>query len=383
MKQVRKITAIEQNLLGVRIEETPGLLPGLALCAVLAALSIWLADFIGINLLGFEKSPISAVIVAILLGLIVGNLVPLPAWIKPGFNFAVRKVLRLGIILLGIRLSIYDVFKLGALGVPIVVLCITGALLLTDWLARWLKLPQRLGTLIAVGTSICGASAIVATSPSIDAKEEEIAYAVAVITLFGILATLLYPYAAHQLFQGDALKAGLFLGTSIHETAQVSGAGLVYSEVFSSPQALNVATVTKLVRNTLMVAVVPLMAYFYSRRSEGKTKKKISIIQLFPLFILGFLATAILRTIGDAFLSGGSLAYGIWNAAGWKAFHTTTATWASNFLVVALASVGLTTRYSILKGLGIKPLLVGLFAALMVGLISYLAINLLGGQGVM
>jgi uncharacterized membrane protein YadS len=193
---------------------------------------------------------------------------------------------------------------------------------------------------------------------------------------------LLYPYAAHAIFQADELKAGLFLGTSIHETAQVSGAGLVYAEVFSSPQALNVATVTKLVRNTLMVAVVPLMAYFYSRRSTGSSKtKKISVAQLFPLFILGFLATAVLRTIGDAFLNAGAPAYGIWDAAGWKSFHTATATWASNFLVVALASVGLTTRYSILKGLGIKPLLVGLFAALMVGLLSWLAITLLGGQG--
>jgi len=381
VKQTRKITAIEQNLLGVRIEESPALLPGLALCAVLAVVSIWLSDVIGINLLGFEKSPISAVIVAIILGLIVGNLLPLPAWVKPGFNFAVRKVLRLGIILLGIRLSIYDVFKLGVLGIPIVVLCITGALLLTDYLARWLKLPQRLGTLIAVGTSICGASAIVATSPAIEAKEEEIAYAVAVITLFGILATLLYPYAAHAIFQADALRAGLFLGTSIHETAQVSGAGLVYAEVFSAPQALNVATVTKLVRNTLMVAVVPLMAYVYSRR--GGKGRQVSFSQLFPLFILGFLATAVLRTIGDAFLNSGAAAYGIWNAAGWKALHTATANWASNFLVVALASVGLTTRYSILKGLGIKPLLVGLFAALMVGFLSWLAILLLGGQGVL
>jgi uncharacterized membrane protein YadS len=148
--------AWEKNLLGVKIDDFPMLLPGLLVVSLLAWLSIELSEYIGVRLMGFENSPVSAVMVAILLGMIVGNAVPLPGQLKPGLQFSVKKVLRLGIILLGIRLSVYDVFRIGALGVPIVVLCIAMALFLTTRFNRYLKLPARLGTLIAVGTSICG-----------------------------------------------------------------------------------------------------------------------------------------------------------------------------------------------------------------------------------
>lgn len=182
------MNSVEKNLFGVKASQVPSLLPGLLAAALLAWLSIWLSKFVGVTLIGFEKTPISAVMVAIVLGLITGNLVRLPATLKPGFAFSVKKVLRLGIILLGIRLSVFDVVRLSALGVPIVLFCIVSALFFTTRLNKWLGLPERLGTLIAVGTAICGVSAIVATSPAIDA-EEEVAYAVAVITIFGILAT--------------------------------------------------------------------------------------------------------------------------------------------------------------------------------------------------
>lgn len=374
-----KMKKWEKDLIGVPIRDVPSLLPGLLAAAILAWGSIWLADFIGTTLMGFSKSPISSVMVAILLGLIIGNVIKLPKQLNPGLDFAVKKVLRLGIILLGVRLSIMDVFKLGALGVPIVVFCIAGALFFTTRINRWLKLPERLGTLIAVGTSICGVSAIVATGPAIDAEEEEVAYAVAVITIFGLLATLVYPYAANLLFAGDAVKVGLFLGTSIHDTSQVTGAALVYSEVFSAPAALDAATVTKLVRNVFMAAVIPLMALYYARRAEGEFGgKKTPISKLLPQFVLGFLALAVIRSIGDAGLNGGGNAFGIWNAAGWKSFYGFFATWAVNLMVVALAGVGLKTQLSIIKGLGIKPFLVGLVAALMVGVVSFIAISLLG-----
>ena len=127
----RKMSAWEKNLLGVTVDKIPSLLPGLLVAALLAALSIWLSQFVGVTLLGFDKTPISPVMLAILLGLVFGALVPLPQALKPGFSFAVKKVLRLGIILLGIRLTVFDVFKLGVFGVPIVVFCILGALFFT------------------------------------------------------------------------------------------------------------------------------------------------------------------------------------------------------------------------------------------------------------
>jgi len=373
------MSAWEKNLLGVTVDEVFQLPPGLLIAGLLAWLSVWLSNYIGVTLMGFEKTPISAVMMAILLGLIIGNTIPLPTSLKPGLMFAVKKVLRLGIILLGIRLSVFDVFRLGALGVPIVLLCSLGALFFTTRLNKWLKLPERLGTLIAVGTSICGVSAIVATGPAINAKDEEMTYAVSVITIFGIIATLIYPYAANVIFMGDPVKAGLFLGTSIHDTSQVTGAALVFSDVFSLTRCLDVATVTKLVRNVFMVAVIPFMAFYYTKTAgQGESEDKTGFAKLLPLFIVGFLACAALRSIGDAGISAGGDAFGLWDSTTWKGIYSFIKDWAVNFLVVALAGVGLSTRFRILKGLGIQPFVVGLGAALMVGVVSFIAISLLG-----
>jgi uncharacterized integral membrane protein (TIGR00698 family) len=377
----RKMSAWEKNLLGVMVSEIPSLLPGLLVAALLAWLSIWLGKFIGVTLLGFDKTPISAVMLAILLGLIIGAVMPLPQVLKPGFKFAVKKVLRLGIIMLGIRLTIFDVFELGAYGVPIVVFCILGALFFTTRMNKWLILPERLGTLIAVGTSICGVSAIVATGPAIDAEEEEVAYAVAVITIFGLLATLVYPYATNVIFAGEPLKVGLFLGTSVHDTSQVVGSAKVYADVFSAPLALDVATVTKLVRNVFMAAVIPFMAFYYARKTAGQGEfagKETNFLKLLPLFVVGFLTLAVIRSIGDAGINAGANAFGLWDSAAWKGIYSFVKTWAGNFLVVALAGVGLSTNFRTFKGLGVKPFLVGLGAALVVGVVSFVAISLLG-----
>ena len=357
-RPARKMGALWKNLFGVRLEEVPSLLPGLIVAGLMAWVSIALSQFIGVRLMGCDKTPISPVMLAILLGLSVGNVILLPAILKPGFKFAVRTVLRLGIILLGIRLSIFDVFRLGALGVPIVVLCVAGALFIITGVSRWLRLPERLGTLIAAGTSICGVSAIVATGPAIDAEEEEVAYAVAVITVFGLLATLLYPYAASVIFSGHAVKAGLFLGTAIHDTSQVTGSALVFADVYSLPRALDVATVTKLVRNTFMAAVIPLVALYYARGAAGSeefARKRKSFVKYLPLFVVGFLAVAVLRSIGDAGVKAGRGALGVWEGAAWAEIHGFIKHWAVNCLVLALAGVGLSTDFGLLKGWGSSP----------------------------
>jgi uncharacterized integral membrane protein (TIGR00698 family) len=375
----RVMSAWEKNLLGVPVIELPHLIPGVVTVGILTWLSIWLSKFIGTTLMGFDKSPVSPVMIAIILGLSITSLVSLPESLNPGLTFAVKKVLRLGIILLGIRLTIFDVFKLGAFGVPIVAFCIVGALLVTTWINQKLNLPERLGTLIAVGTSICGVTAIVATSPAIEADEEEAAYAIATITIFGLFATIFYPYLANAIFASQAIKVGLFLGTAVHETAQVVGAGKIYADIFSQPLALDVATVAKLVRNVFMVGVIPFMAYYYARKTrEGVSKKETNIIKLLPMFILGFLMMAVLRSIGDAGINANGSAFNLWSAGAWEGVIGTIKFWAEIALVVALAGVGLNTNVRSMRKLGIKPFLVGLGASLAVGVISYGAITLLG-----
>ena len=378
-------SALERNLFGTSFGQLYTLLPGLGLAVLLAWASTWLSRWIGCDVLGYEKTPLPAVTVALLLGLIANNALLLPAFLRPGLTFAVKKVLRLGIVLLGIRLSLFDVLRLGAAGVPVVLSCVAGALVVTHLLGRWLKLPKRLATLIAVGTSICGVSAIVATGPTIEAEDEEVAYAVAVITLFGLVATFAYPYAARMLFGADAVRAGLFLGTAIHDTSQVTGAALVFADLFGLPRAVDVATVTKLVRNVFMAFVIPGMAFTYHRRAgdDGMARAPgaAAVARLLPRFVLGFLLLAALRSAGDAGIRAGGRALGLWDGAAWAVLCGTIKQWAVYLLVVALAGVGLSTDARILRGLGWKPLLAGLVAALIVGLIGVLVISLLGGCG--
>ena len=377
----QKMTAWEKNLLGISKNDLPKLAPGLLAAAVLTWLSFWLSDFVGVRLMGFDKSPISPVLLAIVLGMGMGMVIPLPRSLNPGLQFSVKKILRLGIILLGIRLTIFDVFKLGAYGVPIVALCILGGLFITTRINSWLNLPERLGTLIAVGTSICGVTAIVAASPAIDADEEESAYAVAVITIFGLFATLVYPYLAHTIFAGEAVKVGLFLGTAVHETAQVVGAAKIYADVYSQSLALDVATIAKLVRNLFMAVVIPFMAYSYAQKSRGSEEfkgQKTSFSQLFPVFILGFILMAILRSIGDAGINTSGNAFGMWQSGSWAGTISLIKSGAEILLVMALAGVGLNTKLKSLQKLGIKPFIVGFAAALSVGVVSFIAITLLG-----
>jgi uncharacterized integral membrane protein (TIGR00698 family) len=354
------------------------LLPGLILVAGVAWLGLRSSDLIGTELLGFDKSPVSGIMMSIIVGLAIGNLLSLPAWLKPGIKFSVKGVLRLGIILLGIRLSVGDVLRLGALGVPLIVFCLVGALVVAGWLGRRLNLPPRLSALIAVGTSICGATAIVATGPAIDADDEELTYAVANITVFGLLAMLLYPYLAHMLFPHNLTNAGLFLGTAIHETAQVAGSGLIYAELFDADKALEAATVAKLVRNLMMIAVIPMIAYRHQQRNLGlgPTGKKFRLLKLFPVFILGFLLLAIVRSVGDAALETGKTE-GLFDASDWDSFTSFVKLWAENFLAMAMAGVGLGTSFKRLRGLGLKPFYVGLGAAGSVSAISLFGIVIL------
>jgi uncharacterized integral membrane protein (TIGR00698 family) len=241
------------------------------------------------------------------------------------------------------------------------------------YLAKKMGLSGKLGTLIAVGTSICGATAIVATAPTIAAKDDEVSYSVACVTLFGVVAMLLYPFAGHFIFDGDAFKSGLFLGTSVHETAQVAGAGLVYQQYYSDPQALDVATVTKLVRNLGMLLIIPLMSILYHRNhSDGTEAPK--WYTMIPLFVIGFACMSLLRTVGDL---NEEQAFGFLDPATWKTIVGHVKDAAELCLAVAMAAVGLGTSIKGLRDIGLRPLGAGLIAAVLVGGVSITLISLL------
>ncbi len=371
------------------------IIPGLLVAGVVAGGAVVLAEFLGTDVLGFDRSPVSSVMPALVIGLLIANSWKPPAILEPGLSFAVKRVLRAGVVLLGFRLSVVEVVRVGAGALPLVLACVAFGLFAVVWAAARTGISRRLGMLIGVGTSICGVSAVVATAPGIGARDEEVSYAVAVITIFGLIATIVYPFLAYAVFPGPT-SVGLFLGTSIHDTSQVTAAALVHAETYAEPAALDVAVVTKLVRNTLMGAVIPAISLWASTRgltpapaaraaesshprtaSPGSnagpgtiTRAYRCVTRVVPLFVLGFLALSAVRSLGDIGITGESGAFGVVPQQQWLDLGHVLNEIAVAFLVAALAAVGMKTRFAGLRQLGLKPFLLGLVAALCVGGLS-------------
>ncbi|MBY0497117.1 MAG: putative sulfate exporter family transporter [Cyanobacteria bacterium] len=350
-------------------------IPGVLAAVVVMLAGFWLADLIGQQILAMQglsgSSPLSGVPVAIVLGLLLRNTLPLPASLNPGLKFATTTILRAGIVLVGIRLSVFDVVKLGIAGIPVVLAAITTGLLFVTWFNRKLGLPPRLGTLIAAGTSICGVTAIVSTAPAIDADEREVAYAVANVVAFGLFGMLAYPYLAHAVL-GSSETIGLFLGTAVHDTSQVVGAALTYKQVYSDDIVLRVATVTKLTRNIFLAAVIPILTWMHVRSQRlGAGAIGAVSTSLVPGFVIGFLSMAALRSLGDWTLTSGE-AFGVLSAAQWASLTKSLGDyWASQILLgTAMAAVGLNTNFAVFKGVGLKPFAVGMAGALVVGAVG-------------
>ena len=343
------------------------LLPGIILAFVLYTLSQGFNNIIGIELLGYEKSPISTAMIAILLGMFFGNVFKIRESFIRGLDFTQKNILKLGIICLGIQLKPFEFLEFGAIAIPLVVICIVSVLVVIKLLIKKLKIPTRMAYLISIGSTVCGTTAIMATAPVISAKKNEISYAIANITLFGIISMLIYPYFANYYFDGEPLLIGLFLGTSIHETAQVAAAGLIYDQQFNSPETLNVATVTKLIRNTFLIVMIPLFAYLYNR---GRSKeKKYSIIDIFPYFVLGFVAMIIVRNVGDQlFITN--------NSELWLSTVDVIKSLSKIFLTMAMAAIGMSTNLRDIKNMGYKPFVVGFIGMATVGIVCLGTIEL-------
>lgn len=368
------------------------LLPGLFLCLAVTFVGIYGAELIGflmvkVGLLSPEsKTPVSGIFVAIIIGIIIRNTVLLSNVFSYGISFSVKYALRAGIILLGLRLSLLEAVKLGALGIPLIIACISSGLFITLYLTNKMKQSNRLGTLIACGTGICGVTAIMATSPVIEAKEDEISYAVANITIFGLTGMVLYPFLANFLFAADPIKAGMFLGTAIHDTAQVTGAALIYNQIYDVQKVVDVATVTKLTRNLFIIVIIPFVSYLFFKNKNNeeanlsKEKKELPKWYTFiPLFVIGFLFFSFLRTIGDITLSTSGTAFGLLQQNTWETFYNASSSFGTTYLLgMAMAGVGLSTNFAMFKGIGIKPFYIGFIAAVSVGLVSITLISLLG-----
>ena len=341
-------------------------IPGIILAFILYSLSQGFNNVIGIEFFGYSKSPISTAMIAIMLGIFFGNIFRIRDSFQKGLDFTREYILKMGIICLGIQLKPFEFLDFGKIAIPLIVVCMISVLVVIKILIIKLKIPIRMAYLISIGSTVCGTTAIMATAPVIKANKNEISYAIANITLFGIISMLLYPYFANYYFDNDPLFVGLFLGTSIHETSQVAAAGLIYDQQFNSPESLNIATVTKLLRNTFLIIMIPLFALLYNRGRS--TDRSYSILKIFPYFVLGFVGMIILRNTGDQLfaIDGGK----------WLKTIEIVKFLSKIFLTMAMAAIGLSTDLKDVKEMGFKPFFVGFMAMLTVGFISIFTIEI-------
>ena len=219
---------------------------GISLFVITLLTAIILSKFLLLN-----NYIISPAFFCIALGLLVGNLVILSKYTDRLVEFILTNVLRAGIAFLGIGLSIYELFKYGLSSVLLIIINIFLVFVILLLLGKVFKISKNLIILIMMGTSICGVTAIAATSTIIKSNQTDTGYAIGVVTIFGLIAVLVYPHMAQYIFGGNDINAGIFLGAAIHDTAQVSAAGLIYQETFSSPAALEASMTVSYTHLTL------------------------------------------------------------------------------------------------------------------------------------
>ena len=343
-------------------QAAPGVLIALTLAALARGVSQELAHGAG----GLPKLPISPVMCAVLLGMLWRNTVGVPAWASRGLSWAMSRLLRVGIALVGLRLTLGGAGAIAVTALPVALTCLSVALLAGLGVARLLAVPRRLGLLLAVGTAVCGCTAVVAMSPVIRARHAETAFAVTCVVLFGCVAMLLYPWVAGHFFAASPVHAGVFLGTAIHDTSQVIGAGLIYSQQAAAPAALAAASVAKLLRNLSIAVIIPAAAWFARRdesagahsAAEAPGARRPSLV---PLFVLGFLGFIVLRTVGDGLWHGSAL---------WQALVNTGYTASDLFLTCGMTALGLSVSFTDMWRIGWRPLAAGLVVAVLVGVCS-------------
>lgn len=300
-------------------------------------------------------SALSPLILSIVLGAALHNVVGTPAWAKAGVTFSLRRVLRLGIILLGLQLTAEQVVDVGAGGLAIIAATLVATFVFTTWLGRAMGVERKLTQLIAAGTSICGASAVIATNTVTEGSDEDVAYAIACVTIFGSLAMISYPLLP-GLLHLDPRGYGLWAGASIHEIAQVVAAAFQ-----DGSAAGEFGTIAKLSRVTLLAPVVLTLGLIAVRSGTGQGQAPAKRPPI-PWFVLGFIA---LIAINSVIHVPGEVKE---MSAGLTTF----------LLSMSLAAMGLETDIAKLKAKGPKPLMLGAAAAVFIAIFSLTLIKLMG-----
>ena len=281
---------------------------------------------------------IEYVLWAIVFGLILANTLGVPEVFRAGvatYEFWLKS----GIVLLGVRFLLGDVLKLGSISLLAVIIELAVAIAVMTRLGKWFGLPDKLTSLLAIGSSICGVSAIIAAKGAIDADDEDASYAIAAILAIGAISLLVFPLIGHALGLSDH-AFGLWVGLAVDNTAEATAAGALYSDA-----AGKIAVLAKTARNATIGFVVLGYALYWARKARVKevTNKAAFLWQKFPKFVLGFLLVSVLATIG---LFSKPQITSLANLSRWA-------------FLLTFAGVGLRTDLREMRKQGLRPLVVG------------------------
>jgi len=340
---------------------------GVAVCLAMTVISIWMVN---LPFWPFTtpdgRHLFEPVMISILLGMALSN-VWSPQWLQPGVKFSVKRLLPLGIILLGARLNFSEILKLGCVGIAMSCFEIVLALALMLFFTRWLKLSGKLGTLLGIGTAICGGTAIVAAAPVIEAEEADVVFGVATVTLLGLIAMFILPLLGHLLAMSQQ-AFGVWAGLAIHQTPQVVAAGFAYGQ-----HAGETATIVKMSRVCLLAPVVFMTGLIYARhktkRQQDGERQRINYFSLFPKFVFGFLALALLRTLGwlpDFTIHLSQQAAVVGPLQHDFDLAAVAQQGANFFIVMSMAGVGLETKFTAMQRTGLRPFFAAAVSALVI-----------------
>ncbi len=326
---------------------TSGIWPGLLLTALVTAAAFGLREVP-------EVSTFSPLILAIVIGMVFHNAIGTPLRAKAGVTFALRKILRFAIILLGLQLTAAQIAEVGATGIAVIALTLIATFLFTTWLGGLLGVEKSLTQLIAAGTSICGASAVIATNTITNAHDEDVAYAVACVTVFGSIAMFVYPLLP-GLLHLNPRAYGLWSGASIHEIAQVVAAAFQ-----DGRQAGEFGTIAKLSRVAMLAPMVIALALMASRRNRKAGLHTAGGRAPMPWFVLGFVA---LVGVNSVVIIPPDV-------------KTIIVTMTTVLLAMALAAMGLETDFGKLRAKGLRPLALGAAAFLFIATFSLMLVKI-------
>lgn len=338
---------------------------GILLCVAVAGISTFLG---GLSVGGFSLEVIGAPVFAIIFGMIITMCAPKLAGsdnMKKGIKFTSKKILQYAVIILGFSLNLGTIAKVGTQSLPVIVCTIAVSLIVAAVMKKVLKMDGKVSTLIGVGSSICGGSAIAATAPVIEADDEEIAQSISVIFLFNVLAALIFPTLGHGIGMGSEGFA-IFAGTAVNDTSSVTAAASTAEGIYNCGSILTTAVTVKLTRTLAIIPITLTLAVYRMKKAkkQGGAESTFSFKKIFPWFILFFIGAAVLTTIVGILPESSFTAW-------YSADFVKAMKWLAKFFIaMAMCAIGLNTNLVQLIKKGGKPIAMGFACWVMISVVS-------------